>query len=181
MVVVENRTKETLHEYFLHEDETDPDVQKRMAGYGSALAFQSGIICLMLGFCKAGILANMLAEPVIVGFTFAAAILIGISQLTFIFNVHVHGESVVDRSESQDDKDILLCREYLGGCDLPIDLIYLVITLYQQYEQCSAECIGFALIMVGSGDVIKCNSDNHQTAFGTIAVSEEQICQSLKS
>merc|ERR1719474_1238986 len=97
VAIVSLMTKETLHEYFLHEDETDPAVQKRMAGYGSALAFQSGIICLMLGFCKAGILANMLAEPVIVGFTFAAAILIGISQLTFIFNIHVHGESVVDK------------------------------------------------------------------------------------
>merc|ERR1719229_1454385 len=95
--IVSLMTKETLHEYFLHENEEDPEVQLRMAGYGSALAFQSGIICLMLGFCKAGILANMLAEPVIVGFTFAAAILIGISQLTFIFNIHVHGESVVQK------------------------------------------------------------------------------------
>merc|ERR1719295_366002 len=97
VAIVSLMTKETLHEYFLHEDTNDEDVQKRMAGYGSALAFQSGIICLMLGFCKAGILANMLAEPVIVGFTFAAAILIGISQLEFIFNIEVHGESVVDK------------------------------------------------------------------------------------
>jgi len=30
------------------------------------------VICILLGLMKAGILANMLAEPVIVGFTFAA-------------------------------------------------------------------------------------------------------------
>merc|ERR1712190_192839 len=69
----------------------------KMAGYGSALAFQSGVLWLLLGFCKAGVLANMLAEPVITGFTFGAAILIGISQLTFIFNIHVHGESVIQK------------------------------------------------------------------------------------
>merc|ERR1712222_8136 len=90
-------TKETLHQFFQHQNADDPDVQFRMAAYGSALAFQSGIICLMLGLCKAGILANVLSEPVIVGFTFAAAILIGISQLTYIFNIDVHGESVVDK------------------------------------------------------------------------------------
>merc|ERR1712038_211076 len=38
-----------------------------------------------------------LAEPVITGFTFGAAILIGISQLTFVFNIHVHGESVIEK------------------------------------------------------------------------------------
>jgi MFS superfamily sulfate permease-like transporter len=38
-----------------------------------------------------------LAEPVIVGFTFAAAILIGISQLTFVFQVEVHGEQVIEK------------------------------------------------------------------------------------
>eukprot|EP01084_Bolivina_argentea_P296137 509981_1 len=68
-----------------------------MAAYGSALAFQSGVICILLGLMQAGILANMLAEPVIVGFTFAAAILIGISQLTFVFQVHVHGEQVIEK------------------------------------------------------------------------------------
>merc|ERR1712130_564449 len=57
----------------------------------------SGVICILMGLCKAGILANMLAEPVIVGFTFAAAILIGISQLTFVFQVDVHGENVVEK------------------------------------------------------------------------------------
>ncbi len=68
-----------------------------MTAYGNALAFQSGIICILLGLMQSCILANMLAEPVIVGFTFAAAILIGISQLTFIFQVEVHGEEVIEK------------------------------------------------------------------------------------
>merc|ERR1719464_1362172 len=97
VAIVSLMTKETLHEFFHGVDEEDPEVQLKMAGYGSALAFQSGVLCLVLGFCKAGVLANCLAEPVITGFTFGAAILIGISQLTFIFNIHVHDESVIQK------------------------------------------------------------------------------------
>merc|ERR1712045_519677 len=97
--IVSLMTKETLHALpiFHHVDYEDPEVMTKMAGYGSALAFQSGVLCIILGLVKAGTLANMLAEPVITGFTFGAAILIGISQLTFIFNIHVHGESVIQK------------------------------------------------------------------------------------
>merc|ERR1712242_272189 len=99
VAIVSLMTKETLHALpiFHHVDYEDPEVMTKMAGYGSALAFQSGVLCIILGLVKAGTLANMLAEPVITGFTFGAAILIGISQLTFIFNIHVHGESVIDK------------------------------------------------------------------------------------
>merc|ERR1719195_2112432 len=100
VAIVSLMTKETLHEFFhdgQYGDEDAPETQLKMAGYGSALAFQSGVLCVLLGLVKAGTLANMLAEPVITGFTFGAAILIGISQLTFIFNIHVHGESVIQK------------------------------------------------------------------------------------
>merc|ERR1719245_1380451 len=97
VAVVSLMTKETLEHFFADDDHHDPAVQSKMAAYGSALAFQSGVICLLLGLMKAGILANMLAEPVIVGFTFAAAILIGISQLTFVFQVDVHGHNVIEK------------------------------------------------------------------------------------
>merc|ERR1719229_866790 len=99
VAIVSLMTKETLHALpiFHHVDYEDPEVMTKMAGYGSALAFQSGVLCIILGLVKAGTLANMLAEPVITGFTFGAAILIGISQLTFIFNIHVHGESVIQK------------------------------------------------------------------------------------
>merc|ERR1711971_1264501 len=97
VAIVSLMTKETLEHYFHGADPSDPVVGTKMAAYGSALAFQSGVICLLLGFCKAGVLANMLAEPVIVGSCFAAAILIGISQLTFVFQIHVHGEDVVQK------------------------------------------------------------------------------------
>merc|ERR1711971_1498849 len=97
VAIVSLMTKETLEHYFHGADPSDPVVGTKMAAYGSALSFRLGVICLLLGFCKAGVLANMLAEPVIVGFCFAAAILIGISQLTFVFQIHVHGENVVEK------------------------------------------------------------------------------------
>ena len=37
----------------------------------------------------------MLAEPVIVGFTFAAAILIGMSQIKFLFLIDIEGEELI--------------------------------------------------------------------------------------
>ena len=80
-----------------YQDAYDTKLPIIYAAYGSALAFQVGIFSLLLGLFKAGILANMLAEPVIVGFTFAAAILIGMSQLEFVLNVHVHGHSLIGK------------------------------------------------------------------------------------
>eukprot|EP01083_Nonionella_stella_P028947 79804_1 len=95
VAIVSLMTREALHHYFADADASDPEIPAIRAAYGSALAFQSGCICLLGGLLKAGILANMLAEPVIVGFTFAAAILIAISQLQFVCDVELHGEEVV--------------------------------------------------------------------------------------
>ena len=47
--------------------------------------YQKGLLCIIAGFCRAGILVNMLATPVITGFTFAAAFLIGSYQFKFVF------------------------------------------------------------------------------------------------
>lgn len=51
------------------------------------LAFLVGIFQLMLGAFKLGVVVNFLSNPVIVGFTNAAAIIIGLSQLNKIFGV----------------------------------------------------------------------------------------------
>merc|ERR1711971_879558 len=42
-----------------------------------------------------GVFANMLAEPVIVGFTFGAAILIGMSQIKFLWQIEIEGETLI--------------------------------------------------------------------------------------
>ncbi len=51
------------------------------------LALLVGIIQLLLGVFRLGVVVNFLSHPVIVGFTNAAAIIIGLSQLSKIFGV----------------------------------------------------------------------------------------------
>ena len=51
------------------------------------LALMVGIIQLTLGVFKLGVVVNFLSHPVIVGFTNAAAIIIGLSQLNKLFGV----------------------------------------------------------------------------------------------
>ncbi len=51
------------------------------------LALMVGIIQLALGMFKLGVVVNFLSHPVIIGFTNAAAIIIGLSQLNKLFGV----------------------------------------------------------------------------------------------
>jgi SulP family sulfate permease len=51
------------------------------------MALMVGIIQLVLGVFKLGVVVNFLSHPVIVGFTNAAAIIIGLSQLNKLFGV----------------------------------------------------------------------------------------------
>ncbi len=57
------------------------------AAYASLLAFLVGIFQFALGALKLGMVINFLSHPVVVGFTNAAAIIIGISQLNKVFGV----------------------------------------------------------------------------------------------
>jgi SulP family sulfate permease len=59
--------------------------------YASLLAFLVGVFQFVLGALKLGFVINFLSHPVVVGFTNAAAIIIGTSQLNKIFGV-VKGE-----------------------------------------------------------------------------------------
>ncbi|MBK1629677.1 sodium-independent anion transporter [Thiohalocapsa halophila] len=51
------------------------------------LALMVGVLRLVLGLLRMGILVNFLSSPVIVGFTNAAALIIGLSQLSKLLNV----------------------------------------------------------------------------------------------
>lgn len=57
------------------------------AAYASLLAFLVGVFQFILGALKMGLVINFLSHPVVVGFTNAAAIIIGTSQLNKIFGV----------------------------------------------------------------------------------------------
>jgi len=53
------------------------------------LAFIEGIILILFGFLRLGFLVNFLSKPVIVGFTAAAAIIIGVSQLRHLLGIDI--------------------------------------------------------------------------------------------
>ena len=63
---------------------TNPDT---FIAYASILALLVGIFQFLLGAFKLGFIINFLSHPVVVGFTNAAAIIIGASQLDKIFGV----------------------------------------------------------------------------------------------
>mgnify|MGYP006076142089 FL=1 len=60
--------------------------------YAIMLAFLVGIFQLSLGLLRLGVLVDFLSHPVVTGFTNAAAIIIGTSQLSKIFGVSVISE-----------------------------------------------------------------------------------------
>ena len=51
------------------------------------LALMVGVLRLLMGFFKLGGIINLVSHPVLVGFTNAAALIIGLSQLRFIMNM----------------------------------------------------------------------------------------------
>jgi sulfate permease, SulP family len=58
-------------------------------------AFVAGVIQILLAVFKMGFLANFLSEPVVTGFTAAAAIIIGMSQLKYLLGVEVARSTVI--------------------------------------------------------------------------------------
>lgn len=76
------------------------------------LALMVGVIQLMLGAFKLGVVVNFLSHPVIAGFTNAAAIIIGLSQLNKLFGVSM------GRSESF-IQDIWGVLQLIGDTHLP--------------------------------------------------------------
>ena len=58
------------------------------------LALFVGAIQLVMGFMRLGFLSNFLSRPVVSGFTSAAAIVIGISQLKHFFGLEINVNAV---------------------------------------------------------------------------------------
>lgn len=57
--------------------------------YAILLALLVGVIQLLMGLFRLGFLVNFLSHPVIAGFTSAAALIIGISQVKYLFGVQI--------------------------------------------------------------------------------------------
>lgn len=61
-----------------------------------ALAFISGIMLMLMGFLKLGLLANFLSHPVISGFITASGLLIAASQLQHLLGISASGHNLLD-------------------------------------------------------------------------------------
>ena len=61
-----------------------------------ALAFISGLMLILMGIFRLGLLANFLSHPVISGFITAAGIIIAASQLKHILGVQADGHNLVE-------------------------------------------------------------------------------------
>lgn len=61
-----------------------------------ALAFISGIMLILMGIFRLGLLANFLSHPVISGFITASGIIIAASQLKHIFGIDASGHNLFD-------------------------------------------------------------------------------------
>ena len=60
------------------------------------LALLSGMMLLLMGVLRLGMLANFLAHPVIAGFITASGIIIAVSQVRHILGIEAHGENLFD-------------------------------------------------------------------------------------
>ena len=71
--------------------QSNPELASQYIPLAMFLAFLVGVFQLFLGVFRLGIVVNFLSHPVIVGFTNAAALVIGLSQLSKIFGVDMPG------------------------------------------------------------------------------------------
>ena len=71
----------------------DPQNMDQYIPLAMFLALLVGLFQFALGFFKLGVIVNFLSHPVIVGFTNAAALVIGLSQLSKIFGVVMPGQA----------------------------------------------------------------------------------------
>lgn len=58
-------------------------------GFAILLAFFTGLLQLLLGIFRMGFITNLLSKPIISGFTSAAAIIIGLNQLKYLFGFEI--------------------------------------------------------------------------------------------
>jgi SulP family sulfate permease len=66
-----------------------PDDTAAFVGLAITTALMAGIIQLLMGVFRLGFLVNFLSHPVLVGFTSAAAVIIGLSQLGNVMGVSI--------------------------------------------------------------------------------------------
>lgn len=93
--------------------------------YAILLAMMVGLIQLGMGLFRLGFIVNFLAHPVIAGFTSAAAIIIGVSQIKHLLGVSIERGSVVNTLEAilHNVGDTNLWTLLIGGISILILIV----------------------------------------------------------
>ena len=71
--------------------QSNPELAAQYISLAMLMALLVGVFQLFLGIFRLGVIVNFLSHPVIVGFTNAAALVIGLSQLSKLFGVAMPG------------------------------------------------------------------------------------------
>ncbi len=112
--------------------------------YAVLLAFCVGLIQLLLGVLRLGVIVNLLSHPVVTGFINAAALIIASSQLSKFFGVHV------DKAEHYYETMARVAQAAMHYTHIPTLLLGLlaVVVMYSCKKWNPAlPCVLFAVIM----------------------------------
>ena len=115
--------------------------------YGAVLAILVGLIRLLMGIARLGMLVNFVSDSVIVGFTAGAGILISIKQIPSLLGVSVSGTSAVETS-----RDLATHISEVHLFTLAIGLGSIVAILL--FKRINPKIPGALISMIGAGALV---------------------------
>lgn len=100
-------------------------------GFQVLMCFLSGVVIMILAMLHLGFLVDFISMPVICGFTNAAAIIVGTSQLNTLLGIKGHGDTFIDAIWNivHDIKKTQLWDTVLGVCSMVILVLLKVIKI----------------------------------------------------
>ncbi len=122
----------------------NPDGPAAYLLFAVTLAFMVGAIQLLMGIFRLGFLVNFLSHPVISGFTSAAAIIIGLSQLKHLLGISLPGSEHVHEI-------LLAAMGQIGQTHLPTLGIGIAAILVIKYAKKIHKAVPGALVAVALG------------------------------
>ena len=134
------------------------------------LALMMGGIQMLLGLLRAGFIVNFLSRPIISGFTSAAALIIGLNQITNLLGIEIPRNSQIQKflySASDNITEIHFETVAIGLISI---ILFLVISKYRNKIKIPA-----ALIIVALGILIVFGLELEQTGVAIVGAIPEGL------
>ncbi len=127
-------------------------------GMAVFLALLVGVLQLVMGFMRLGFLANFLSRPVVSGFTSAAALVIGISQLKHFFGLEITTNNTLKTLRA-----IVGNLSQTNGYDLAIGVaaVVLILVVKRLHKKLPAAMIVVVLSILGVSFFMAKETDVH--------------------